>query len=154
MLTLCVLGLMIVFSAAQTPSELRQKYGLPDKNGQYTIRPNVVTSVVCQSDNQGCRILIKPKRSDLLIEGDTQGVSPQVVAEVIEEFSPANQRGAFINSISYDPSPAVRVLALQWVSQSHWELASPVVREAAETDPEPKVREEAKGILRSHLNAR
>lgn len=101
-LTLCIMGLMSVSSATQTSSELQQKYGSPDENGQYTIRPNVVASVVCQSDDQACRILIKPKRSALLSEGDTQQMPPQMVAEVIKELSPANQRGAFINSTIFN----------------------------------------------------
>jgi hypothetical protein len=44
----------------------------------------------------------------------------------------------------------MRIEALGWISQAPWEQASPVISEAADTDPDPKVREAAKEILVKH----
>lgn len=49
--------------------------------------------------------------------------------------------------IRYDSSPSFRQLALLWITQAPWNEASPVIREAAETDPDEEVRQEAKSIL-------
>jgi HEAT repeat protein len=52
--------------------------------------------------------------------------------------------------IRYDASRRIRIQALLWISQAPWELASPVIREAMETDLDPSVREAAKNILVEH----
>jgi len=52
--------------------------------------------------------------------------------------------------IKNDSSRSMRIEALGWISQAPWEQASPVISEAADTDPDPKVREAAKEILVKH----
>lgn len=54
------------------------------------------------------------------------------------------------NAISYDASPTIRIQALRWISQAPWELSAPVIRRAAETDLDSKVREAANDILINH----
>ncbi len=54
------------------------------------------------------------------------------------------------NVIRYDASRTIRIQALHWISHAPWELASPVIREARETDLDPEVRETAKDILVDH----
>jgi HEAT repeat protein len=54
------------------------------------------------------------------------------------------------NVIRYDASRSIRLQALAWISLAPWEFASAVVREAMDTDPDPKVREAAKDILNNH----
>jgi HEAT repeat protein len=52
--------------------------------------------------------------------------------------------------IKNDSSRSMRIEALGWISQAPWEQAAPVISEAADTDPDPKVREAAKEILVKH----
>ena len=54
------------------------------------------------------------------------------------------------NVIRYDASPTIRISALRWISQTPWELASPIIREATERDVDPMVREAAKDLLVNH----
>jgi len=50
--------------------------------------------------------------------------------------------------ILHDPSPAIRELALRWLTQAPSNLAQPIIRRAARTDPDERVRTVAKSILR------
>lgn len=52
--------------------------------------------------------------------------------------------------ILYDSSPSFRQLALRWITQAPWDQVSPIIREAAETDLDERVREEARNILTDH----
>ena len=49
--------------------------------------------------------------------------------------------------ILHDPSPAIRELALRWLTQAPSNLAQPIIRRSARTDPDEKVRKAAKDIL-------
>ncbi len=49
--------------------------------------------------------------------------------------------------ILHDPSAMVRELALRWLTQAPSDLAQPIIREAARTDPDERVRTVAKSIL-------
>lgn len=49
--------------------------------------------------------------------------------------------------IRYDESPTIKQTALRSITQAPWELALPVVREAAETDPDSRVRAAARELL-------
>jgi HEAT repeat protein len=53
-------------------------------------------------------------------------------------------------AIRGDTSPALRVLAMRWITQTSWDSASAVIREAAEKDSDENVRREAQSILASH----
>jgi hypothetical protein len=44
-------------------------------------------------------------------------------------------------------SAASRETALMWLTQAPWELAFPIIRNAAETDRDPKVRGVAQDLL-------
>jgi hypothetical protein len=47
-------------------------------------------------------------------------------------------------------SPGRRKTALLWLSQTPWDLAAPVLKNAMERDPNPKVRKAASDLLLSH----
>jgi hypothetical protein len=49
--------------------------------------------------------------------------------------------------IRSDPAPALREAALIWLGETPWELASPIIREAAQNDPDPRVRRTAEDLL-------
>ena len=49
-----------------------------------------------------------------------------------------------------DPSPSFRSSALRWLSTTPWDLAAPIIRQAAENDVSEEVRTEAKEILARH----
>jgi hypothetical protein len=53
-------------------------------------------------------------------------------------------------AIKYDSSPDIRILALRWITQAPGNLASPIIRKAATTDPDQRVREEAKSLLNTY----
>lgn len=46
-----------------------------------------------------------------------------------------------------DASSSFRLVALRWLTQAPWELASPIIRQAADNDPVPEVREAARELL-------
>ena len=52
--------------------------------------------------------------------------------------------------ILFDPSPRKRDFALSSITQAPWDEASPIIRQAAETDPDTHVREVAKDLLINH----
>jgi hypothetical protein len=47
-------------------------------------------------------------------------------------------------------SPAIRIIAPLSITCAPWESAKPIIREAAETDLDPKVRAVARDILADH----
>lgn len=94
-----VFALATMFVAAQTPNELRQKYGSPDEKGSYIVRPNITATVV-QKNEQIARILIKPQNS--LLSGNSNVMLPDAVADVINEFSPLEERGEFVKSLTFN----------------------------------------------------
>ena len=49
--------------------------------------------------------------------------------------------------IQHDPSATMRELALRWLTNAPTDLAKPIIRRAAKTDPDEKVRKTAKNIL-------
>jgi HEAT repeat protein len=51
--------------------------------------------------------------------------------------------------ILFDPSAGRREYALRWIGQAPWELAGPIIHQAAEADPDAGVRETAKDMLRN-----
>ena len=49
-----------------------------------------------------------------------------------------------------DPSPDFRATALLWLGAARWDLAAPIIRQAASKDSFPEVRKQAQKILRQH----
>ncbi len=49
--------------------------------------------------------------------------------------------------IKNDKQPGMRAMALTWLAEAPWELASPIIREAAESDGDPGVRKVANDLL-------
>jgi len=50
----------------------------------------------------------------------------------------------------HDPSPNFRADALLWLSAARWDLAAPIIRQAARKDSSPEVRKQAQEILLQH----
>ena len=50
----------------------------------------------------------------------------------------------------HDPSPDFRATALLWLGAARWDLAAPIIRQAARKDSSPEVRKQAQEILRQH----
>jgi HEAT repeat protein len=50
----------------------------------------------------------------------------------------------------HDPSPNFRTDALLWLSGARWDLAAPIIRQAARKDRSPEVRKQAQAILAQH----
>jgi hypothetical protein len=50
----------------------------------------------------------------------------------------------------HDPSPSFREYALLWLSAARWDLAAPIIRQAAKKDSSPEVRKQAQAILDHH----
>jgi hypothetical protein len=49
-----------------------------------------------------------------------------------------------------DASPSFRMVALLWLTETPWDLASPIIRQVVEKDTSPEVRAKAKEILAQH----
>jgi hypothetical protein len=49
-----------------------------------------------------------------------------------------------------DVSSSFRLVALLWLSETPWDLASPIIQQVAGNDTSPEVREKAKEILAQH----
>jgi hypothetical protein len=56
----------------------------------------------------------------------------------------------FKKLILYDQSARKREYALRWITQGPWDLASKVITQAAENDPDENVREVAQELLSGH----
>lgn len=56
----------------------------------------------------------------------------------------------FKKVILYDRSARKREEALRWITQGPWDLASKVITQAAETDPDENVRKVAQELLSGH----
>jgi len=54
----------------------------------------------------------------------------------------------------HDPSPDFRATALVWLGAARWDLAAPIIRQAARKDRSPEVRKQAQEILHQHLTTR
>lgn len=50
----------------------------------------------------------------------------------------------------HDPQPSIRATALLWLSAARWDLAAPIIRQAARKDSSPQVRQQAQAILAQH----
>jgi hypothetical protein len=57
---------------------------------------------------------------------------------------------SLLTVIRSDPEPNLRTIALTYLSQAPWEVASPILREVSKVDRDPRVRDKAEYILKSH----
>jgi hypothetical protein len=53
-----------------------------------------------------------------------------------------------------DDSPSFRLVALIWLSETPWDLASPIINQAATDDTSRELRDQAKNILAQHVGNR
>lgn len=69
------------------------------------------------------------------------------VVELLGVLGGARIVGPLRGVILRDPSATVREIALRWLTQAPSDLVKPIIREAARTDPDERVRNVAKSIL-------
>lgn len=94
------LSIVILFcclvGSAQTPDEFKQKYGPPDEQGRYIVRPGIAMTVKYTSDQRLSDILLQP---DPIYKPRLPGVSnsnamPEDIAQqVLDELVPLEKRG-------------------------------------------------------------
>lgn len=80
----------VITGTAQTPDELKQKYGSPDSEGIYTVRPNIGLLVKYKDNRNISEMLIKPFDSYSLMNSDEAD-------KVLDEVFPVAKRGKKVN---------------------------------------------------------
>jgi hypothetical protein len=108
---LIVALLMVFFSAAvlaQTADELREKYGPSEevyvRRSGYVIRPDVLMTASFGEDGQMWEMVVEPKRvTDAGID-QSKLMSPEEVAEIVDELVREGQRGRRGRAISFRSS--------------------------------------------------
>src|SRR6266478_1366523 len=88
---------MAVSAHAQTVDELTRRYGLPDDNGHYTVRPGVSMTV---SMKEGMRVREMVIESSVALEIPAKALD-DVLDEVIEELAPKVLRGRRISDMTF-----------------------------------------------------
>lgn len=100
--SLCISALLIpTIVGAQVSNEFRQRYGVPDNKGGFTVRPNITAYVSYLSDGRVSRILIEPHASEERDESLVRNIDGALAVEIIDELSPIDRRGALVNSITF-----------------------------------------------------
>lgn len=82
----------VITGTAQTPDELKQKYGSPDSKGIYIVRPNIGLLVKYKDNRNITEMLIKPFDSYSLMNSDE-------AEKVLDEVFPVAKRGKKGNSV-------------------------------------------------------
>jgi hypothetical protein len=88
-------SLVLVFASlllAQTPQDLRNRYGEPDME-HFRPRPNIGLTVEYGSDRLACEILIEPLQPLLHQDDQAQFMSSETVTDILEEVVPERIRG-------------------------------------------------------------
>ena len=49
--------------------------------------------------------------------------------------------------VQYETSSLLRNIAVRWLTEAPWDLASPIIQQAAQNDPDPSVRQTAQELL-------
>ncbi len=80
----------VITGTAQTPDELKQKYGSPDVEGIYTVRPNIGLSVIYKDNRNISEMIIKSFGSAKLMDSDE-------AEKVLDEVFPDVKRGKKIS---------------------------------------------------------
>jgi hypothetical protein len=79
-------------AVAQTPQELRSRYGEPEVE-RFRPRPGVGLTVEYGSDRLACRILIEPPQQLLSHDEEARFMSSETVTGILEEVVPVATRG-------------------------------------------------------------
>jgi hypothetical protein len=88
-------GCLIVtagLAAAQTPQELRNRYGEPDVE-RFSVRPGIGLAVEYGSDHLACQMLIQPPQHLLNGQEEQTFMRSETVTEILEEVVPVAARG-------------------------------------------------------------
>jgi hypothetical protein len=97
-----LVGLVLVIVAsvatAQTPQDLRNRYGEPEVE-RFSAHPGIGLTVEYGSDHLACQALIEPPQSLIHKEEQTRLMSSEGVSEVLEEIAPVMMRGTEINTV-------------------------------------------------------
>lgn len=159
---LCALGLLVCAVSSAQPKQTKQ-------SNTTGVRKRIV-EIVRQRLNEGVitingvraqtqtppssQVVNEIRRygdSAAVVLGDyllSRNIRERIIAvELLGVLGGARIVGPLQRVILRDPSPTVRELALRWLLQAPPNLAQPVIREAARTDPDERVRNVAKGLL-------
>src|SRR5262249_4328127 len=78
------------------------------------------------------------------------GFEQYLAMRFLGDIGGANIIGPLAGVALSDPSPGIRSTALRWLSVTRWDLASPIIRQAARDDSAAEVRKQAQDILAQH----
>ena len=86
---------------AQSPEELKRKYGVPIAE-TYTVRAAIEVTVMRRSDGRITELIIAPKHEKSLVRSRNVTFTREAATEVLDELVPVGERGkprigAFIN---------------------------------------------------------
>jgi hypothetical protein len=95
-----------VMLLTQSSQEFHSRYGEPDVE-RFQVRPGISLTVQYGSDHQACEIIIGPPEPLIHQVQQTQFISSDAVAEILEEVAPIAMRGAVISRGSFQSSCAV-----------------------------------------------
>jgi hypothetical protein len=92
-------------AVAQSPDTLKQKYGSPNANGLYTVRPGIGLELTSDRVGQPKAMTIKPLETESSTPRSSQKTGMKVMPkntalEILDEVLPATQRGKKIAAFS------------------------------------------------------
>jgi hypothetical protein len=84
---------------AQTPQDLRNRYGEPEVE-RFAVRPGIGLTVQYGSDHLACQILIEPEQPIIAgQESETRFMSSETVTNILNEIVPLDTRGTEVNQV-------------------------------------------------------
>src|SRR2546423_1851207 len=97
-----LLLLLPLLIAAQTSSDLRQKYRVSSIVESYEVRPNVIATVSFGENNQIASILIRPRPSFDDDDKSKTEIPYKLIVEVLNELVPVAQRGKLYQDTGFE----------------------------------------------------
>jgi len=89
----CLLVVAVSVAVAQTPEDLRRRYGDPEVE-RFKARPGIGLTVEYGSDRLACQILIQPPEHILSSqEEEARFMASETVTEILDEVVPVGTRG-------------------------------------------------------------
>lgn len=89
----CVLIVAATLAVAQTPQDLRNRYGEPQVE-RFSARPGIALTVEYGSDRLACQLLIEPPEHILSShEQEARFMASETVSDILDEAVPPTTRG-------------------------------------------------------------
>lgn len=91
--------MIVIIGMAQTRNEFKQKYGSPDSNGRYVVRPNIGLLIKYKQSQNPSEMVIEPLASDTANGSNPEKESSNKIMpsdeaeEVLNELVPVAKRG-------------------------------------------------------------